>query len=328
MRDILAALIVLVALTTPATAAGFQPISIPDPGNPDLEAGVWYPSAARPTPIPLGLDDQTVALNKPINGQNLPLIVMSHGTGGWYGSHADTAIALADAGFVVVAVTHTGDNFRDQSRVFRIAERAGHLHAAIDYMLTSWLDHAAIDPTRIGVFGFSAGGFTALVAIGGHADFSLIGPHCAAHPSEWTCNLMRENGVNPGAVVSPAPIYWDHDTRIRAAVVAAPALGYAFGREGLAGITVPIQLWRGEADQILPNPYYAQAVADNLPTPPEYHVVPLAGHFSFLAPCGNGLRQAYPIICTDAPGFDRTAFHQQFNADVIAFFRKTLGPAR
>jgi predicted dienelactone hydrolase len=31
------------------------------------------------------------------------------------------------------------------------------------------------------------------------------------------------------------------------------------------------------------------------------------------------------VICTDAPGFDRVAFHKEFNADVLAFFRANLG---
>jgi predicted dienelactone hydrolase len=29
-------------------------------------------------------------------------------------------------------------------------------------------------------------------------------------------------------------------------------------------------------------------------------------------------------ICDDPPGFDRTAFHRDFNAAIVAFFRKQL----
>jgi predicted dienelactone hydrolase len=31
-----------------------------------------------------------------------------------------------------------------------------------------------------------------------------------------------------------------------------------------------------------------------------------------------------PDICTSLPGFDRAAFHEQFNAEVVRFFRTTL----
>ena len=122
---------------------------------------------------------------------------------------------------------------------------------------------------------------------------------------------------------SPAAI-WVHEPRIKAAVVAAPAVGYAFGREGLKGITVPIQLWRAAEDHILPHPDYAEAVRIALPTPPEYHVVENADHFDFLAPCTDILRQVAPVICVSRPGFDRAAFHQTFNAEVVRFFKETL----
>jgi predicted dienelactone hydrolase len=31
-----------------------------------------------------------------------------------------------------------------------------------------------------------------------------------------------------------------------------------------------------------------------------------------------------PYICKDAGGFDRAAFHRQFNADVLTFFQARL----
>ena len=47
------------------------------------------------------------------------MVVLSHGGGGWAGSHFDTTLALAEAGFVVAAITHTGDNFKDRSYALR-----------------------------------------------------------------------------------------------------------------------------------------------------------------------------------------------------------------
>jgi len=37
------------------------------------------------------------------------------------------------------------------------------------------------------------------------------------------------------------------------------------------------------------------------------------------------LAEVIPEICADPLGFDRAAFHEQFNADVLAFFRANLG---
>lgn len=43
-------------------------------------------------------------------------------------------------------------------------------------------------------------------------------------------------------------------SRIKAAFIAAPAIGYTFTKDALASLTAPIQLWRTENDQITPNP--------------------------------------------------------------------------
>jgi predicted dienelactone hydrolase len=115
------------------------------------------------------------------------------------------------------------------------------------------------------------------------------------------------------------------DRRIKALVVAAPALGFTFAN-GLAEVTQPVQLWRADDDQVLPAPAYADAVRAALPSPPEFHEVVGAGHFDFLAPCSEKLAQFVPIICRSAPGFDRAAFHARFDAAVVTFFRRTLTP--
>ncbi|MGH6911593.1 MAG: alpha/beta hydrolase family protein [Phenylobacterium sp.] len=314
---LLAAVFGLLANTAAAQTVGFQALSVPVAGDKPLQIGVWYPSQAPEAPVRLGLDSQTVAVGGAISGKRHLLVVMSHGTGGWYGSHDDTARALARAGFVVAAVSHTGDTFDDNSRATRMAERPRQLSEVIDYMTRDWPGRDAVDPRRIGAFGFSSGGFTTLVAVGGEPDLALIGPHCAEHPAYYDCNLVRKSG----AAAPEGP--WVHDPRIRAAVVAAPALGFTFAPRGLAKVRVPIQLWRAEQDSVLPHPLYAEAVRGLLPRAPDYRVVSGADHFDFLAPCGPGLAKAAPAIC-GGKGFDRAAFHAGFNADVVAFFERKL----
>src|ERR1700759_1259356 len=169
MKFAIAAFALVMRGAMPALAAGFEQIMVPAPACAPLAVGVWYPSDAPAAPQRLGLFEQTVANRGAVAGRGLPLIVMSHGTGGSFEGHYDTALALADAGFVVAAVTHTGDNYRDKSQVGRPDRRPRHIKLLIDYMLASWQHHDVLDPARVGMFGFSAGGFTALVAIGGAA---------------------------------------------------------------------------------------------------------------------------------------------------------------
>ncbi|MCK7495223.1 MAG: hypothetical protein MZW92_32090 [Comamonadaceae bacterium] len=71
-----------------------------------------------------------VARNAPVAGGGLPLVVVSHGNGGGPQSHADLALALASAGYVVAAPMHTGDNFFDQSAAGQVvAQLFSHCNA-------------------------------------------------------------------------------------------------------------------------------------------------------------------------------------------------------
>jgi predicted dienelactone hydrolase len=253
-----------------------------------------------------------------VAGAGHPLVVISHGTGGSFADHFDTARALAQAGFVVAAVSHTGDTYDDHSRALRITERPGHLVRLIDYVTGEWRGRAAIDPRRIGAFGFSAGGFTVLAAIGGEPDMTRLGPHCVEHPHFYGCQLTRQFAATPRPAV-PAPVA--HDPRIRAAAVAAPALGFAFTQESLAKVSVPVELWRAEWDTVVPQPWYAEAVHKMMPKA-DYRVAPQAEHFDFLAPCSPELAKAAPSICVSS--IDRAAFHRTFNAELVRFFSRTL----
>ncbi len=317
---VLTALAVTLA-TTCAQAAGFQHGFAADSNGKPLEIGIWYPSQATPKSMSIGPTTMSVALNGPVDGRALPLVVMSHGTGGSFLGNYDTAIALADAGYVVAAVTHTGDNYADQSRSVFVMDRPKHMSRVIDHMLASWDGRATLDAARIGMFGFSAGGLTTLLSIGGIADFSKVGPMCREHPTDFACQVIAKAGPAGSAAPEPGIV---QDRRIKAAVVAAPALGFVFSADALKNVTIPVQLWRAEDDAILPHPRYAEVVRQALPGTPDYRVVHNAGHFDFMAPCSSALATIAPAICQSAPGFDRVAFHQTFNSAVVDFFGKNL----
>jgi len=322
---IAAVLMLFAPVAARAGNVGFQEIQISNGADKPLTVGVWYPTDAPAAVHRLDSFTQIVAPDGAVMGHGLPLVVMSHGNGGWYGGHYDTAQALARAGIVAAAVSHTGDTYNDQSRAVLMSGRPAQIKRLIDYMTAEWPGHERIDAGRVGVFGFSSGGFTALVAAGGVPDLTLVAAHCQAHPNYFDCGLLK--AATPAARAEATTVEasgWVHDPRIKAAVVAAPALGYTFGREGLKDIRMPVQLWRDENDHILPNPDYAEAVRINLPTPPQFHLVANADHFDFLAPCSGQLAKSVPMICKSAPGFDRAAFHAQFNEEVTAFFLSAL----
>jgi predicted dienelactone hydrolase len=307
---------------------GFQVARATDSAGRPFPVGVWYPTQAHPRPTtllgPLLMD---VAANGPISGRDLPLVVISHGNGGGLGSHADLALALADAGYVVAAPMHAGDNYADQGAVGSLSwlsERNQQLHATVDYMLRKWPGHDHIDPERVGAFGFSAGGFTVLTAVGAQPDLRIVARHCA-EAREFACDLLRQ--ANSPLLNSDTPDMGGTflpDARIKAAVVAAPGLGFAMGPNAFGNVRVPIQLWSADQDANVPYATNARPVRGALGPLAEFHSVPGAGHFSFLAPCGL-LRP--PGICSDPGQFDRKAFHANMNASVVAFYDKHMKSA-
>lgn len=304
-------------------AVGFQSVVIDADSTEPLRASVWYPSEATPGEHRIGLFTQQVAVDAAPLARPQPLVLVSHGTGGSRESHLGTALALAAAGFVVAAVEHPGDSFRDQSRAADIERRAKALRRVITHLTGVWQYREAIDAERIGAFGFSAGGFTVLTLAGGRPDLGRIAAHCKANPDYFDCRIARarlsaapaDTMQTAEPVASPYPL--------KALVVAAPALGFTF-TGGLDDLRIPVQLWRADDDEVLPAPHYADAVRAALPTPPEFHAVPGARHFDFLTPCSAELQKIAPPICRSARGFLRAAFQETFNARVVEFFQREL----
>lgn len=304
---------------------GFQSVQAKGADGRPIAVGVWYPTQAQPLPTTLvSLVLMNVARDAPVSGHDLPLVVISHGNGGGPASHADLALALASAGYVVAAPMHTGDNYADQSAVGSaswLSGRSRELTATIDFMLDTWQGHDRINPERVGAFGFSAGGFTVLTAVGAQPDLRIVAKHCAETP-EIVCDLLRY--VESPLLNTDAETTGDGflpDPRIKAAVVAAPGLGFTMVPKGLDNIHVPIQLWSAENDINVPYATNTKPIRETLGSRVEFHSVAGASHFSFLAPCGL---VAPPEICSDKGEFDRKAFHTNMNASVVAFFGKNM----
>jgi predicted dienelactone hydrolase len=307
-------------------AVGFQRVTVPDPQGKPIAAAIWYPSDAQASPHSLELFTQTVAIDGKVSGKDLPLIVISHGAYGNLASHYDTALALARAGFVVVAFTQTGDNSSDQSYIgnrIDLTDRPRQVKTVLDWMLSSWTSHGDLDPKRVGMFGFSLGGFTALVEVGGTPELARMALLCSTHPDAPECAFIKNSHGNQLEPSSEKPV-WTHAPEIRAAVVAAPAVAFLFGPGDLRQVRVPVQLWRVEKDSSAPDQWNSGMIRNELPNRPEMHAVPDADHYAFLAPCSKTLAAAAPEICQDPPGFDRAAFHLKFNASVVAFFQHEL----
>jgi predicted dienelactone hydrolase len=304
--------------STLAPAAGLRSIDIPvDADGPAIHGMIWYPCAKPPGEVKIGRAILPGVQDCPLAGDHLPLIAASHGQRGTFLGNHDTAEALADNGFVVAAVNHPGDTAQDPSRSGDLSvfvERPTDIKRLIDFMIGASPFAARIDQDRIGFFGFSRGGYTGLVLLGANPDWVGAATNYCRQKQLLFCQQIL------GRTYPSQPL--THDPRIKVAVLADP-LAIFFSAESLAPLKAPVQLWASEqgGDGVLLHD--VAAVDANLPARHEYRVVSNARHFAFFL-CSPALVKERPELCADAPDFDRVAFHAEFNADVLAFFRKWL----
>ncbi|WP_429923250.1 alpha/beta hydrolase family protein [Agrobacterium vitis] len=288
-------------------ASAYQQRSVENGHGKPIKIAIWLPDTVNPG---------TTKIH--------PLVLISHGNGGGLAAHSDTAEALVSAGYIVVAIAHPGDtkgDDRDPPRKWLI-ERIGHVTRVLDYLQSEWEGRTTIDPSRIGAFGFSAGGFTMLVASGASPSAALAQEYCRKAPAEFACRLKLDAELSRLGGEDAGLYRWPHDDRIKAAVIAAPALGFSFDRHGLAKLQISIQLWAAEKDDRAPVSTNTAPLLERLPTSPEYHLVRGADHFAFSRPCEPGDENRRS--CKGPAGFDRAAFHEQFNRKVVEFFNRAL----
>ncbi|MBE3640406.1 alpha/beta hydrolase family protein [Mangrovicoccus algicola] len=315
-----------------ACAAGFEVAQVPVARGLDeapMRIGLWYPPARDPQETPPPLFGRALAVDAPLAEGRHPLIVLSHGQGSWMGNHADTAAALADAGFIVAVPEHPGDTRGDDHAVPAqwLVTRPADLSATIDYLTGPWPGAGGVDAGRIGVLGFGTGGYGALVAGGGLPDLDLAKSFCAGNPREYACRAGMLDGVKP-AEIEPGLEAAAGDGRIGAIAVVAPILGFAFGPLDLAAVEAPVQIWSGGLDLRAPHNTNGALIAAGLPMAADVHQVEGAAHASFSQPCYAGMQAAMPsywaMSCQDAPDFDRPAFLEEMAATLARFFDKAL----
>ena len=186
--------ITLCLTATLAQGAGIRAIDIPASADgPALKGAVWYLCSQSPEKVDLGKITLPGVKDCPLPDKNLPLIVVSHGRRGNFIGHYDTYEVLADAGFIVAAVNHPGDNVLDLSRTDDLSiyvERPNDIKRLIDFMVGASPLASNIDRERIGIFGFSRGGYTGLAVIGANPDWASATDLCQQSTTR-VCEQIR-----------------------------------------------------------------------------------------------------------------------------------------
>lgn len=146
-------------------------------------------------------------------------------------------------------------------------------------------------------------------------------------PEEFVCGIGLMDDIDPAALTEQ--FHSDAgDSRIAAISIAAPGIGFAFNRNTLEQVTIPVQIWSGMRDDRVPHDTNGANIAANLPEGADVRLVENAGHFAFLTECNPLLEDANPgiwkMVCVDPEGFDRAEFHRHMNSTIIDFFNTTL----
>ena len=331
------------AFATTIHGVGFAPITIHDPVSSGTMPGyVFYPTSHAEGVTQVGPYTVDATHDAPPLAGAKPLVVISHGHGGSDLGHHDLAVYLASHGFVVATLQHPRDNFKDASGDGHPEVMIGRpiqVKATISMLLDDARWKKLIDPDRIGVAGFSNGGYTSLLLVGAVPRFTRFIGYCKAHSDDpnicGAADKLKAQAARNGQTLEQMMTSmqddlhrWGNtdDPRIKAAFVMAP-LSLIFDKAGVASINRPVFLYYGQDDHVLNPKYNVLHIAPLIKTLAGIKTIPKAGHYVFLSPCSAQLTKEAPDICIDPSGVDRAAVHRQIDADALAFFRKTLGNA-
>lgn len=336
LRHLVAAL--LVGLVGPGQAAvGLTTLPATAEDGP---VTIYYPTSAPPRDVRRGSLQLMLAPDAPPSVGNRRLVVVSHGSGGSPWVHADLARALVDAGFVVALPEHRDDNHRHDGRPgpdsWKL--RPAEVSRAIDAVGRDprFGPHLALD--RVGLYGMSAGGHTALSLAGGRWSPGNFKRHCEAHIAEDfnTCVglITRQTGgvfdpLKRAVALAVIRARFDDDqwqvhsdARIAAIVAAVPAAA-DFDMASLAAPPVPLALVTAGQDRWLTPRFHAERVLAACAGCVHLAELPTAGHGAYLSPLPPGLSGLVGDLLNDPPGFDRASL-KAVDQGIVGFFGQRL----
>lgn len=233
-------------------------------GDRTLPVRFWYPAdgTAKGEPIrydhvmkfpgkpPLSLTSQGIAIADalPLKGRKFPLVIMSHGYGGWSTQFSNLAEHIASHGYVVASIDHEDppvegvasfllsfgnvlvDRTLDQRQILAL------ILADTRARKSPWLDQ--VDTQSIALIGYSMGGYGALATAG--ASYAFDADPLAKIPDAAKGRLREAAG-------QPAPI--------KALVTFSPWGGQpesrAWNAAGLSKIKIPVLIVAGNQDDVV-----------------------------------------------------------------------------
>jgi predicted dienelactone hydrolase len=337
-------LAILLAGTALAAQAGVGLATLPGLQG-DGPVTVFYPTQQADQPLRRGPFTLSLAENAPPAHGNGRLVVISHGSGGNPWVHSDLAKTLVAAGFVVAMPEHHGDNARDPSQPgpesWKL--RPTEVSRAIDAVAKAAAFAPLLSLDRVGLYGMSAGGHTALSFAGGRWSPAQFTRHCEQHIAEdfpaCVGLLAQLRGNVFDAVKEKVAVFairhrfgddahWvTHDDQRVQAVVAGVPFAADFDPASLAKPRVPLAFVTAGQDRWLAPALHAGAILQACRPRCELLAdLPTGGHGALLSPPAPIaiLPANAAALLSDPPGFDRSVL-PAVDHRIAAFFLSHLG---
>ena len=224
----------------------------------------WYPAAIKPgartaeyshqmqlpgkEPIPLVSKGFAIPDAPALSGEKYPLVLMSHGFGGWDTQFSNLAEHIASHGYVVASIDHR-DAPIDGVTSFLLSFGNVLVDRTLDQrqILTQILQAAKagsegyaaqIDPENVGLIGYSMGGYGAIASAG--APYAYANDPMANIPEDARTAMQKaaEEKLPVKALVAIAPWGGQPDSR-------------AWNAASLAKITQPVLVIAGNQDDVV-----------------------------------------------------------------------------
>jgi hypothetical protein len=283
---------------------------------------VFYP--AEPTAVgqagPLGA---LLAAGTQAGTLNRRLVMISHGSGGSPWVHTHLAQALVQRGYVVAFPTHYGDNFEDPSGPGPESwkRRPQEVSLAIDALQAHPEWSQRLDFDKVGMYGQSAGGHTALSLAGGRWSTKNFLAHCHLHMADdfnaCVGTVTRLTGgawdgvkkwlarwVLNSRFASDSGSYEHFDPRI-AVVVAGNPYAADFDENSLRNLRRPLGVVSTGRDAWLRPEFHSSKVLSACKSCVSLVHWPTAGHGALLSPYPIGEAEKVHALLASGPGFDR-----------------------
>lgn len=300
-----------------------------------VKTEIWYPTmdttqfnvtSEYPFKLPPTSKDASIVQKR------FPLILLSHGTGGNRISQMWLACEIASTGYIVAAVNHFGNTLDNKIPEYfvKVWHRPLDISFVIDNLLTHSTFSPRIDTAKIGMAGFSLGGYTTIALAGGIIDYKMLKEYSGTAEGKNEFNVPELGDVSKLITTEiieegNGAFRYLKDERISAFVAMAPAIGQGFQDESqFSFVNSPVLIIGAENDKRAPVNTNAKHYKNLIKSSEYIELEGKAGHYIFMNEAKTGLKRSAPSIFKDDEAVNRRGIHNKVAKIVIDFFDRRL----